>query len=305
MGRNLKFAINCNAFTYTGDFAGMVEFIRRADALGFHNVRFIDHVVGFVAERHPEVAYTPYTHRSFFHECFTFMAYVAAITRRIGLVTGVLVLPQRQTALVAKQAAEVDFLSGGRLILGIGLGYNAVEFGALGASFEDRGRRIEEQIEVLRALWTRETVEYEGEWHRLADVNINPPPVQRPIPIWMGAGRMDNPIPPERVLQRIGRLADGWCPLFRIADGATTLEDGARQAIAKVRDYASQAGRDPQAIALELGFYPGNKSRQQQVEELDALAAAGATHIHLRLEGASTRELLDDLERHQEIMHLI
>ncbi len=140
-------------------------------------------------EAHPELPPTPYTSKSEFQEVFTFMAYLSAVTLKIGFITGVLGLPQRQTALVAKQAAQVDCMSNGRLILGVGIGYNAVESGAMGEHFKTRGARVEEQIAVLRALWTRPIVSFEGKWHQLDHVNVNPLPVQRPIPICMGAGR--------------------------------------------------------------------------------------------------------------------
>ena len=305
MTTDLKFAVNVNSFTNTGDFPGMLEFVRIAEQLGYHNVRFIDHVVGFAADRHPEVPYTPYTHQSHFHEVFTLMAYLAAITKRITLVTGVLALPQRQTALVAKQAAEVDLLSNGRLILGVGLGYNEVEFRAMGFNFKERARRIEEQITVLRALWTQELVTYRGEWHDLADVNINPLPVQRPIPIWMGAGRTENPVPPDVVLNRIGRLADGWCPLFRIAEGARTLDQAATDCIAKVRASAVQAKRDPDTMSLELGFFPASKSRTVQLDEIKSLREAGATHLHVRTEGANTAEHIDSLKRFRDVIDVL
>ena len=114
------------------------------------------------------------------------MGYLAAVTKTMGLCTGILILPQRQTVLVAKQAAEVDVLSGGRLRLGIGIGWNHVEYEALGQNFHDRGKRSEEQIALLRALWTNEAVNFEGRWHRVTHAGLNPLPVQRPIPVWLG-----------------------------------------------------------------------------------------------------------------------
>ena len=132
--------------------------------------------------------------------------YLAALTRHIELVLGVLVLPQRQTALVAKQAAQVDLLSGGRLRLGVGVGWNAVEYQALNEDFSTRGARIEEQIAVLRALWTQPVVTFNGRWHQIEEAGINPLPIQRPIPIWFGGSA-------DTVLKRVARLGDGWLPL--------------------------------------------------------------------------------------------
>ena len=137
------------------------------------------------------------------HEALTLMAYLAAITRRLTLATGILILPQRQTALVAKQAAQIDVLSGGRLRLGIGVGWNAVEFEALNETFDNRGRRSAEQIAVLRALWTQPVVDFRGEFHRISHAGLNPMPIQRPIPIWFGVGSREQPVPPEAALRRI------------------------------------------------------------------------------------------------------
>lgn len=294
--RDTKYAVNVNQFTHLDDFAGMIEFIKTAEACGYDKVRFVDHIVGVVVEKHPEMPYTPYTHKSRFSEVFTTMAYVSAMTSRIKLVTGVLGLPQRQTALVAKQAAQIDHLSGGRMLLGVGLGYNGVEFAALETEFKTRARRFEEQIAVLRMLWTEEAVSFKGDFHTLDYVNINPLPIQTPIPIWIGAGRTENPVPPDNVLKRIGRLGDGWCPLFRIPDGGETLDAAAREAIDKVNAAAVEAGRDPKTIALELGLYPDGKSRAEVIDEIAALNALGSEHLHVRFAGKTAREQIDSLK---------
>ncbi len=291
-----RFAVNVNQFTHLDDFGGMLEFVKAAEANGYDKVRFIDHVVGVMVEQHPRMAYTPYTHHSNFNEVFTLMAYLSAITSRIKLVPGVLALPQRQTALVAKQAAQVDILSGGRLLLGVGLGYNEIEFLALETDFKKRARRFEEQLDVLRMLWTKDVVTFKGEFHDLDYVNISPLPVQRPIPIWIGAGRTENPVPPDRVLRRIGRKADGWSPLFRIADGAATLDQAARLAIDQVNGYASDAGRDPATIDLELGLFPDGKSKSQIEDEIAALHALGSRHLHVRFNAKTARDQIDSLK---------
>ena len=172
------------------------------------------------------------------------MAYLAAITSRLTLATGILILPQRQTALVAKQAAQIDVLSGGRLRLGIGVGWNAVEFEALNETFENRGRRSAEQIAVMRALWTQPVVDFRGEFHRINHAGLNPMPIQRPIPVWFGVGSRDHAVPPEAALRRIARLADGWSPNF-------TPDDQGRALVARVHGYAREAGRDPAELPLE------------------------------------------------------
>ena len=231
--------------TSIGHDSGAVrEFVQTVEDLGYSHIRILDHVVGADPQKHPEVPEFYYTHESVIREPFTLMAYIAGFTNRIELVTGIIILPQRQTVLVAKQAAEVDVLSAGRLRLGIGVGWNPVEFTALGESFENRGRRIEEQIEVLRLLWTENPIEFHGKWHHIESAGSNPLPVQRPIPIWMGAGAPGTPVGPNRVLRRVGRMADGYFPLCEAGDTARNL-------IETVKQYAQEAGRNPDDLKIE------------------------------------------------------
>ena len=224
------------------DFAASRDFVQTADELGYSHLRILDHVLGADPQFHPEVPTFYYTHESYIHEPFTLMAYLAAITTNLELTTGIIILPQRQTALVAKQAAQVDVLSGGRVRLGIGVGWNPVEFEALNEDWRSRGKRSEEQIEVLRLLWTQEVVDYQGQWHRIDHAGIKPLPVQRPIPIWIGAGAPGRPMPLDVAMRRIARLADGWFPLF-------PLSDEGREVIDRIRRYADEAGRDPASSA--------------------------------------------------------
>ena len=172
-----------------------------------------------------------------FHEPFVLFGYLAGLTERIELVTGVLVLPQRQTALVAKQAAEVDVLSGGRLRLGVGVGWNDVEYEALGKNFQDRGRRIEEQITLLRALWTEPVVDFEGRWQHVPDAGINPLP-------FSGPSRCGSAVRPSRCCGGSGVMGDGWFPQMLPDTHAAEMLD-------RLRGYAAEAGRDPQRIGIE------------------------------------------------------
>ena len=201
------------------------DWTQAAEGMGYAYVLFSDHIVGGNPVTYPRIrgntAATPY------HEPFVTMGYLAAVTSRIMLTTGVLVLPQRQTALVAKQAAEVDILSGGRLILGVGVGNSELEYEAQRENFHDRGRRLDEQIEVLRALWTQPAVTFHGKYHDLSDVAINPRPLQQPIPIWIGGSA-------DAVLERAGRVADGWVPSGG-ADLGPMIEKIARSAEAAGR----------------------------------------------------------------------
>jgi len=289
----LKFTVNGNAFTNGAGLKAMIPFAKEADTLGYDYLRLLDHVVGYVPEKHPEIAKTPYTHKSEFLEVFTLMAHLSAITENLGFITGVLGLPQRQTALVAKQAAQVDIMCGGRLILGVGIGYNSVEFEAMGADFKTRASRIEEQIDVLRALWTQGHVSFEGRAHVLHDVNVNPLPIQKPIPIFMGAGRTDNPVPPPKVLERIAKYADGFMPLFRIDEETYKLADDALEALATVRRLMAENGRDPATLQLELGLYPAGKSDDQVTDEIDYLRSIGVTHVHARFPDEGLEGQLD------------
>ena len=183
------------------------DFAQAAEALGYHHILAYDHVIGANPASRPGWR-PPYSHRDSFHEPFVLFGYLASLTKNIELVTGIIILPQRQTVLVAKQAAALDVLSGGRLRLGIGIGWNPVEYEALGENFKNRGRRCEEQVEVMRKLWTQELVSFEGKWHKITDAGLNPLPIQKPIPIWFGGTD-------DRALRRLARLGDGWFPQLR------------------------------------------------------------------------------------------
>ena len=248
------------------------DYVQAAEDLGYSHVFIADHVLGADPQFHPQIPRTNYTHTSVVHEPLTLLAYIAAVTRRLHLVTGILILPQRQTALVAKQAAEVDVLSGGRLRLGIGVGWNPVEYEALGQDFHNRGRRSVEQIAVLRALWTLGVVNYSGHSHRITHAGLNPLPVQRPIPIWIGAGSAINPIPPDPVLRRIALIADGWFPNF----GPT---EAGQEAVARLHGYARKAGRDPNAIGMECRVRVVGRGPEDWSSEVKAFRDLGATHL--------------------------
>ena len=237
------------------------EFIQAAEDLGYDYISVFDHVLGGDPTHHPEIQQGAYTHESQFHEPMVLLGYIAGITQRIDLATGIMILPQRQTALMAKEAAEVDVLSGGRLRLGVGIGSNAIEYEALGEEFHNRGRRIEEQVEVMRLLWTQELVDFQGRWHKISHAGINPLPVQRPIPLWMGGGA-------DVVVRRIARMADGWIlPSFS--------HEGAQEKMQQVRTYAAEFGREPSAIAIggRMKYGPGREEkvdtwRKLEVDEL-------------------------------------
>ncbi len=246
------------------DPSAVKDFAQAAEDLGYDHLLVFDHVLGADASKRDSWD-RPYSKDDMFHEPFVMFGYLGAVTEKLEFTTGVLILGQRQTSLVAKQAAEVDVLTGGRLRLGIGIGWNDVEYEALGQSFTNRGRRSEEQIELLRLLWTQESVDFNGRYHKITNAGINPLPVQRPIPIWLGGGE-------DRVIRRIGKMADGWFPQFQ-------PDSAGQERIHQMREHASTAGRDPKAIGIEGRIsYAADKQ-----DEWEKMAAAwdevGATHL--------------------------
>jgi probable F420-dependent oxidoreductase len=258
------------------DPAAIRDYAQAVEGAGYHHLLVFDHVLGARPERFEGAnvgfARPPYTHESPFHEPFVLFGYLGALTQRLELVTGVIILPQRQTALVAKQAAAVDVLTGGRLRLGVGIGWNFVEYEALNEDFHTRGRRVSEQIELLRKLWTEPVVTFTGKYHRIDRAGINPLPVQRPIPIWMGGMA-------ENVLKRVARLADGWFPQSRTADQA-------RATLERVHAYAREAGRDPATIGVEGWIRVDTVPETEWARHADAWRALGATHLSVNTMGA-------------------
>ena len=262
------------------------DYAQAVEAMGYTHILTFDHVLGANPDRVGGWK-GPYTYRHSFHEPFVLFGFLAAATRRVGLVTGILVLPQRQTALVAKQAAAVDVLSGGRLRLGVGVGWNAVEFEALGERFTNRGARIEEQIAVLRALWARDLVTIEGQWHRVTDAGLNPLPPRSTIPIWMGGES-------EPVTRRAARLADGWMPHFRPGPEAQATVD-------RLHGLIREAGRDPAAFGIEGRMTLAQVPPEQRQAELAAWRRMqGITHLCVHTVGLGLKtpaEHVQALER--------
>ena len=251
------------------DPAAIRDYAQTAESLGYDHLLVYDHVLGANRDTHGWLR-GPYRHPDAFHEPFVLFGYLAGLTKKIELVTGILILPQRQTALVAKQAAEVDVLSRGRLRLGIGIGWNSVEYEALNEDFTNRGRRSEEQIEVMRALWTNDLVTFKGRWHTITDAGINPLPVQRPIPIWFGGYD-------DRVLRRIGRIGDGWI----IAGGGNSPTPEVTSAVQRVKEYTQDAGRDPSAMGFEKVIGYGDSTLGKGAETVSEWEDAGVTHLSL------------------------
>jgi probable F420-dependent oxidoreductase len=233
-----------------------------------------------------------------FHEPFVLFGYLAGVTTTLELVTAVLILSQRQTALVAKQAAEVDLLTGGRLRLGVGVGWNQVEYEALNQDFSNRGSRYAEQIELLREFWTKDTIGFEGRYHKVDHAGINPQPIQKPIPIWMGAGARANPVPTDRVLKRVARLSDGWFPQMQPGDDA-------KATVERLKIFAGEAGRDGESIGMEprINLADGNPELWQS--QARAWEEMGATHVSVNTMRAGLSSPQDHINAIQQFKEVI
>lgn len=246
-----------------GDVGAIRAYATAVQELGFQHVMTYDHVVGADPAVHLDWP-APYDVHTTFHEPFVLFGYLAAVTD-LELVTGIVILPQRQTVLVAKQAAEVDLLTNGKLRLGVGIGWNWVEYEALGKDFGNRGVRSEEQVALLRRLWTEGSVTHDGASERVIGAGLSPLPVQRPIPIWFGGSS-------TRAYRRAGRLGDGWFP--QMGPGAEL------EAAKQIVDAAAiEAGRDPATIGMDGRSGWAKKSLDGVLAEADLWQAAGATHL--------------------------
>ena len=221
-----------------GDMGFVRDFVQTAEALDYAHISVPEHIIQAGVPEGTSFA-KHYSIEASFHEVMTLLAYWSAITEKIELAASVLVTPQRDAILVAKQAAEIDLMCGGRLRLGIGVGWNEAEFNALGATFKNRGKRIVEQVEVMRKLWCERLVTYEGEWHKIDDMGLNPSSIQKPIPIWMGAMQ-------PAAIRRTARIADGW-----FTNPRQMPNDDAAQQISIFRQTAAETGREPDELGID------------------------------------------------------
>jgi probable F420-dependent oxidoreductase len=273
------------------DAATVRAYAHRVEELGYRHVELYDHVLGADPAVHTGWK-GPYDVDTTFHEPLVFFGFLAAITK-LELVTSIVIAPQRQTALLAKQAAEVDILSEGRFRLGIGIGWNTVEYEALGQDFSTRGQREEEQIALLRRLWTERSVTHEGTFDRIVGAGLAPPPIQRPIPIWLG-GRS------PAAYRRMGRLADGWFP--QVEPGPEL--DEARVIIATA---AAEAGREAAAIGMDARIRQGTGGTDGLARDAGRWREAGATHLSVDTMGSGLAGLdahLDALAKAADALQL-
>jgi len=253
------------------DAAELRDYAQGVQDLGYDFLVAADHVVGADAAAHPELERV-YPLDGRLHEPLTLFTYLAGVAPRLGFLSSVVILPQRQTVLVAKQAAEIDILSGGTFRLGVGIGWNPVEFDALGVPFADRARRFREQITVLRRLWTERAVTLEGRYHTLQAVGINPHPIQQPVPIWIGASA-------EPAVRRAARIADGYLPL-------RPLEGGWDATIEKLHGWLREAGRDPATFGLEGRLEAGKGTPDDWRQTVEMWRRHGASPLSVGPGGA-------------------
>jgi probable F420-dependent oxidoreductase len=253
------------------DPAGVRAYAQAVQQMGYQHLGVYDHVLGADPAGHAGWS-GPYTAKSMFHEPMVLFGYLAGIVPGLELVTAVIILPQRQTVLAAKQAAEVDVLTGGRFRLGVGIGWNTVEYEGLGMDFHNRGRRFEEQIQLMRRLWTEPMVTIEGKYHRVTAAGINPLPVQRPIPVWIGASA-------ESAIKRAAELADGYFP-------QRPLEGGWPATLDKIRGWLKAAGRDPASFGIDARVETGRGTPDDWRKTAEDWRALGATHVSVNTMGA-------------------
>jgi probable F420-dependent oxidoreductase len=277
-----------------GDPGAIRDFAQAAEEIGYHDLSAPDHVLGVNAASRPGWG-DRNTSADLFQDPFVLFGFLAGCTRAIGFSTQVLILAQRQAVLVAKQAACLDVLCGGRFRLGIGIGWNEVEFIGLNESFRNRGRRSEEQIAVMKALWADPHITFKGKYHTIDDAGINPLPTRRSIPVWLG-GHAD------ATLRRVASWGDGWMPL------SYGPGDEAKAAIDKMRAYAEAAGRDPADIGIDTRVTAGIGDEAAWRDTVRFWKSCGVTDLTLgtysgrghlrRIEGRSLSAHLAAIQRY-------
>ena len=264
----MKFGIVFPQTEIGSDPDDIARFAQAVEEAGFDHLLAYEHVLGANTASRPNWS-GPYTSESMFHEPYVLFGYLSAIVSRLEFVTGIVILPQRQTALVAKQSACLDVISRGRFRLGIGTGWNDVEYEALGENFHNRGKRSEEQIDLMRKLWSEETITYQGKWHKITDAGLNPLPINKNIPIWLGGTA-------PQVIDRVARVGDGWFPFFN---------PNLKSQIGQVRDRATEVGRNADEIGIEC-ILPVGEMGSNERDRIKMCSDIGVTHISAVTMGA-------------------
>ncbi|MCH9662945.1 MAG: LLM class F420-dependent oxidoreductase [Gammaproteobacteria bacterium] len=246
----MKLCVEFPSVAYREGAAAVKRLASGIEAIGYDQIEIFDHVVmGYPREDRED---GPYPAKMPILEAFMFLAYAAAVTDRIGLGTEVLVLPQRQPILVAKQISTLDTLSQGRVRLGVGVGWQPSEFDALGESFKTRGKRMDDAIRLLRSAWADERINFQSEHYRVEDMGMEPKsPQGGKLPIWIGGYS-------EAAFRRVGELGDGWLA-SRISDASS-----AREAISRIHEHAARCGRAPSDIGLQSMVAPPPRNEQDK-----------------------------------------
>jgi probable F420-dependent oxidoreductase len=278
-----------------GEPAIVRDYAQKMEAMGYDFIEAPDHVLGVNAASRP--GWDRNDNNDLFHDPFVLFGFLAGCTQKLGFSTGVLILPQRQTVLVAKQAASLDVLCGGRFRLGIGVGWNEVEYVGLNENFHNRGRRSEEQVQVMQALWANQHVEFKGRYHTIDDAGINPRPPSGRVPVWYGGHH-------EATLTRIAKWGDGWMP------NAYPPDQTALDVIEKLHKLTREAGRDPRAIGIEVWTSCGSGTPAEWRKEALFWKSAGASHLcltttfnrrtHRRIDGHTTEDHLTAARRYRD-----
>ena len=276
----MKYGVVFPQIEFPADAGEIKAFAQAAEDLGYHHILAYDHILGANPDREGGFS-GPYTYQDPFMEPLMLYSYLAGVTDRLEFVTGVIILPQRETALFAKQAATLDVLCGGRLRLGVGLGWNKVEYVAQNQDFHTRGKRIEEQVAVLRQLWAQDLVTFHGRWHTILDAGVNPLPIQRPIPIWFG-GHADP------VLRRVAKIGDGWMPNYRSAADAA-------ESLGALQRYLAKENRSMADIGIEPRVRFAGEDTTEWQELTSGWKSAGATHLTLITMGAGLKTAQDHI----------
>lgn len=283
-------------FSDTGGDPSLVrDFAQSLEAMGYDFLEAPDHVVGAKPEASENDDPRRIVADSLYHDPFVLLGFLSGCTTKLAFSTGVLIVAQRQTALVAKQAACLDVLSGSRFRLGIGVGWNPVEFTALNENFHNRGRRSEEQAQVMQALWAQPHVTFKGKYHTIDNAGINPRPAAGKVPLWYGGHH-------EHTLPRIAKWGDGWMP------NAYPPDQSALDVFAELRRLTEAQGRDPTAVGIEVWTSCGAGNEADWRREAAFWKQAGASHIcltttfnrrhHNRIAGASIGDHLAAMERY-------
>ena len=271
------------------DVDGVRAYGQAVQDIGYQHLMAYDHVLGADPSTRP--GWTGYTNHDMFHEPFVLFGYLAGVTPRMEFVSGVVILPQRQTVLAAKQAAEVDVVTKGKFRFGVGIGWNPVEYEALGMNFHDRGRRIVEQVDLMRRLWTTPILSFEGRDHRVTQAGLNPLPVQQPIPVWIGASA-------DAGIKRACQIADGFFPQRRPNNDWPSMVD-------KMHGWLREAGRDPSTFGLDPRIEAGKGTPSDWRREVEMWRGLGASHLSVNTMGGGLRGPEAHIERAREAFDVV